>query len=136
MEESARKARITLEVNLSDGLPLIHACGKEIEQVFFTLAQNAVQAADGSRDHCFRIRGARRAGAVELQFADDCGGIAPEILERIFEPFVTTKPPGEGTGLGLCVVQRIVSQAGGHVKVDSRWGEGTTFFLTLPIETK
>lgn len=136
LDEGARKARITLKVDLPDDLPPIHSQGKEIEQVFFLLAQNAVQAADGARDHCFCIRGARRADAVELQFADDCGGIAPDILERVFEPFVTTKPPGEGTGLGLCVVQSIVSQVGGRLTVDSRWGQGTTFFLTLPIEVK
>jgi PAS domain S-box-containing protein len=136
LDESARKARIALNVDLPDDLPAIHSYGKEIEQVFFLLAQNAVQAADGTRDHCFCIRGAGQGDAVELQFADDCGGIAPEILERVFEPFVTTKPPGEGTGLGLCVVQRIVSQVGGRLTVDSRWGQGTTFFLTLPIDVK
>jgi len=136
LEESARQARIALDVDLPDDLPPIQSYGKEIEQVFFILAQNAVQAADGLRDHCFCIRGARRAGAVELQFADDCGGIVPKVLDRLFEPFVTTKPPGEGTGLGLCVVQRLVFRVGGRLKVDSRWGEGTTFFLTLPIERK
>lgn len=136
LDESAREARITLNVDLPDDLPPIQSDGKEIEQVFFILTQNAVQAADGLRDHCFHIRGARRTGTVELQFADDCGGIAPPVLERLFEPFVTSKPPGEGTGLGLCVVQRLVSQVGGHVKVDSRWGEGTTFFVTLAVETK
>lgn len=136
LDESARKARVALDVDLPDDLPEIRSYGKEIEQVFFILAQNAVQAADGLRDHCFHICGAGRAGTVELQFADDCGGIAPTVLEHLFEPFVTTKPPGEGTGLGLCVVQRLVSQVGGCLRVDSRGGEGTTFFLTLPIERK
>ena len=69
---------------------------------------------------------------MQLQFVDDCGGIAPQVREHLFEPFVTTKPAGEGTGLGLCVVQRLVFQAGGHLLVDSRWGEGTTFVITLP----
>jgi PAS domain S-box-containing protein len=136
LEESARKARIVLDVDQLDDLPPIHTYEKDVEQVFFALAQNAIQAADGSRDHSFRILGVRRGGEIQLQFADDCGGIAPQVLERLFEPFFTTKPSGEGTGLGLCVVQRIVSQVGGRLKVDSRWGEGTTFFLTLPIETK
>jgi len=136
LEESAHKARVALDGDQLDELPPIHTYGKDIEQVFFILAQNAIQAADGSRDHWFRILGARRGGEIHLQFADDCGGIAPQVLAHLFEPFFTTKPPGEGTGLGLCVVQRIVSQVGGHLKVDSRWGEGTTFFLTLPIETK
>jgi C4-dicarboxylate-specific signal transduction histidine kinase len=136
LEESARKARVALDVDQLDDLPPIHTYEKDVEQIFFALAQNAIQAADGSRDHSFRILGARRGGEIQLQFADDCGGIAPQVLEHLFEPFFTTKPPGEGTGLGLCVVQRIVSQAGGRLKVDSRWGEGTTFSLTLPIETK
>ena len=133
LEDSARKARIVLDVSQLDELPALRANGRDVEQVFFALAQNAIQAADGSRDRFFRVVGACRGGALELQFADNCGGIAPEILDRVFEPFVTTKPAGEGTGLGLCVVHRIVSQAGGHVTVDSRWGEGTTFFVTLPV---
>jgi signal transduction histidine kinase len=68
-----------------------------------------------------------------LQFADNCGGIAPENLDRIFEPFFTTKPEDEGTGLGLCTVQNIVSRAEGDVRVESTAGKGSTFFVTLPI---
>jgi PAS domain S-box-containing protein len=135
LEESARKARVALEVDQLDKLPPIHTYGKDIEQIFFALAQNAIQAAEGRRDHFFRILGARRDDHVELQFTDDCGGIAPKVLEHLFEPFWTTKPSGEGTGLGLCVVERIVSQVGGHLKVDSRWGKGTTFFIMLPVKT-
>jgi PAS domain S-box-containing protein len=133
LEESARKARVVLDVDGLDELPAIRTCGRDIEQVIFTLAQNAIQAADGRRDHCFRVLGTRREDDVELRFIDDCGGIAPENLGRIFEPFFTTKPPGEGTGLGLCLVERVVSQMGGHLRVDSRWGEGTTFLVTLPM---
>jgi signal transduction histidine kinase len=133
LEEGARKARIVLDVGQLDELPALYANGKDVEQVFFALAQNAVQAADGARQRFFRIVGACRDGSVELQFTDDCGGIEPEIRDRVFEPFVTTKPSNEGTGLGLCVVQRIVSQAGGQLTLDSRWGEGTTFVVTLPI---
>ncbi len=136
LEESARKARIRLEAHRLEDLPPIYTHEKDVEQVFFALAQNAIQAADGSRDRSLRIVGARRGDHVELQFTDTCGGIAPENLDRIFEPFFTTKLPGEGTGLGLCVVQRIVGQAGGDLRVDSRWGEGTTFSIVLPIERK
>ena len=133
LEERARKARIVLDVSQLDELPALPANGRDVEQIFFALAENAIQAADGSRDRIFRIVGVCRDGWAELQFADNCGGIAPEILGRVFDPFVTTKPSGEGTGLGLCVVQRLVSQAGGHLTVDSRWGEGTTFFVRLPM---
>jgi PAS domain S-box-containing protein len=136
LEESARRARVTLETHGLEGLPAIYAHAKDIEQVFFALAQNAIQAADGARDRRLCISGARRGEQIELRFADGCGGIAPEHLSRLFEPFFTTKRPGEGTGLGLCIVQRLVSQAGGHLRVDSQPGAGTSFFITLPIEEK
>ena len=134
LEESARKARVALEVGQLEELPPIQTYEKDIEQVFFSLAQNAIQAADGRKDRCLRVTGTHQDGMVELRFTDDCGGIAPEHRGRLFEPFFTTKRAGEGTGLGLCIVQRIVSQAGGRIRVDSRSGEGTTFFVTLPIE--
>ena len=118
-----------------DELPPIHTCGKDIEQVFFILTQMPSRR---RREHGTIASASweRGEGKVQLQFVDDCGGIAPQVQERLFEPFVTTKPAGQGMGLGLCVVQRLVSQAGGHLKVDSRWGEGTIFFLTLPIEMR
>jgi two-component system, NtrC family, sensor histidine kinase HydH len=136
LEESARNARLTLDVSPLRDLDPIHADVKDFEQIFFALAQNAIQAAEGKQDHLFRIVGVARKAGVELRCTDDCGGIAPENLGRIFEPFFTTKPVGEGTGLGLCMVQRIVWQMGGQIKVDSQWGKGTTFVLTLPIETQ
>jgi PAS domain S-box-containing protein len=136
LEERARADRVTLRLERLDDLPPIYACEKDIEQLFFALAQNAIQAADGQKDRCFRVVGSCRQGEVELQFIDDCGGIDPEHVERIFDPFFTTKRAGEGTGLGLCIVQRVVSGAGGHIHVDSRFGEGTTFLVTLPVEGK
>ncbi len=136
LEESAQKARIRLEAHGLEGLPPIYTHAKDIEQLFFALMENAIQAADGSKKRSLRIVGARQDDRVELQFTDTCGGIAPENLDRIFEPFFTTKPPGEGTGLGLCIVQRIVSQMGGELRVDSRWAKGTTFSIVLPIERK
>jgi PAS domain S-box-containing protein len=136
LEESARTARITLKADRLEELPPLRTCGKDIEQVFFALAQNAIQAAGGSRDCHFRISGTLQDKEVQLQFADNCGGIASGVLEHILEPFFTTKPPGQGTGLGLCMVQGIVSRLGGHLKVDSRWGEGTSFLITLPVEAR
>ncbi|MCU0914551.1 MAG: PAS domain-containing protein [Planctomycetes bacterium] len=135
LEDSARAARITLRVERLHELPPIRTYRKDLEQVFFTLAQNAIEAADGRREHTFRMSGTRHEQQVELQFTDDCGGIPPAHLGRVFEPFFTTKPPGEGTGLGLCVVQRIISHLGGNLRMDSRWGDGTTFSITLPIVT-
>lgn len=136
LEESARNAGIALEVEHLDDLPPIYANEKDLEQVFFSLAQNAIQAAGAPGNRYFRIAGTRRDGEVELRFEDNCGGIAPENLQRVFEPFFTTKRPGEGTGLGLCVVQRVVAQIGGRIRVESRFGRGAAFIVTLPIEGK
>jgi len=134
LEEDARRAHLALELEVDD-LPPIYTHEKNLEQVFFSLAQNAIQASDGLRARCLRITGQLENDLVRLRFTDDCGGIEPKYLDRVFEPFFTTKHTGEGTGLGLCVVQRIVTQAGGHIRVESRLGEGTTFFVTLPIES-
>ncbi|MGE5296941.1 MAG: PAS domain-containing protein [Solirubrobacterales bacterium] len=136
LEESARIAGMRLETKGLDGLPPVYANERDVEQVFFSLAQNAIQAVGAQSDRHFCVTGDHWDGRVELRFRDDCGGIPPEHLPRIFEPFFTTKPAGEGTGLGLCIVQRVVSQAGGHIRVDSRQGEGTTFVVTLPVGRK
>jgi two-component system, NtrC family, sensor kinase len=69
---------------------------------------------------------------VRLDISDDGQGIAPEVLPHIFEPFFSTKEPGDGTGLGLSVVFGIVEDHGGRIAVDSQPGKGTTFSVFLP----
>ncbi|MBN2131181.1 MAG: PAS domain S-box protein [Sedimentisphaerales bacterium] len=133
--ESARRSNVVLDVEGLEGLPSIDAREKDLEQLFFALLQNAIQAADAAGESHVRISGVRQGGHIELRLTDDCGGIRVEDRERIFEPFFTTKPAREGTGLGLCIVQRVVAQAGGDVRVESQWGRGTTFVVTLPIES-
>jgi two-component system NtrC family sensor kinase len=71
---------------------------------------------------------------IELRISDDCSGIPQENIDKIFEPFFTTKPRGKGTGLGLCIVQDVVSRNGGRVRVESEIGKGTTFIICLPFE--
>ncbi len=133
LSESARRAKVSLHLKGMDKLPSIYSNEKDLEQLFFALVENAIQAADGKKSRQLIIDGAVKDEHIELRFADNCGGIAPENLDKIFEPFFTTRPAGEGTGLGLCVVEHIVSRAGGKVRVASKAGEGSTFFVTLPI---
>ncbi len=133
LNESARRARIALCLNDVDKLPPVYLNEKDMEQLFFALADNAIQAAEGKKSRQLIISGAVKNEYIELSFSDNCGGVAPEDIDKIFEPFFTTKPKGQGTGLGLCIVQSIVSRAGGKIRVESKFGEGSTFFVTLPI---
>ena len=133
MSKNARSARIALRLKGMDELPLVYSNEKDLEQLFFALIDNAIKAADGKKARRIIISGAVEDERVELQFSDNCGGIAPENLGKVFEPFFTTRPPGKGTGLGLCIVQDIVSRTDGRVRVESEFGEGSTFFVSLPI---
>ena len=133
LSERALRARVSLLIKDMDKLPSIIANEKEIEQLFFILLDNAIQAADGKKDRRVLVSGSVKCEHIELRFSDNCGGIAPEHIEHLFEPFFTTKRPGEGTGLGLCIVERIVGQHGGKVWVKSRAGIGSTFFVTLSV---
>jgi len=134
LDENAWRAKVTLQVKGMDILPPIYSHKKDLERLYFSLVENSIQAADGKKSRQVIISSAIRDGHIELQFSDNCGGIAPENLKRIFEPFFTTKNVSERTGLGLCVVERIVSQLGGKVRVESKLGKGSTFFVTLPIK--
>ena len=133
LNERARRARVSLRMKGMGELPPVYCNEKELEQLFFALLDNAIQAADGKKDRKVVVSGLIKDKHIELRFSDNCGGIAPENIDKIFEPFFTTKPPSEGTGLGLCIVQSIVSHAGGKAWVKSKPGAGSTFFVTLPI---
>jgi len=78
------------------------------------------------------LTAARQGPDLVLTLADSGHGIPPELLPKIFEPFFTTKDPGKGRGLGLAVCQRLVSEAGGAIEVQSAPGQGCRFTLRLP----
>jgi signal transduction histidine kinase len=73
-------------------------------------------------------------GQVEIQVRDNGIGMSEQVQAKIFQPFFTTKPPGEGTGLGLSLSYDIITRGhGGSLSVDSQEGQGSTFFLRLPV---
>jgi len=134
LSESARSASILLRVRNMDDLPCSWMNENDLEQLFFALIENAIQAADGKKTRQLVISGALKNKHIELRLSDDCGGIAPENINKIFEPFFTTKPRGQGTGLGLCIVKDVVSRIGGQIRIESIFGKGTTFIINIPIE--
>jgi two-component system NtrC family sensor kinase len=102
-----------------------------LSQVVMNLTLNAIQAMDG-RGGRLRITTRPHDGGVRLTVEDEGCGIPPELLGKIYEPFFTTKPAGKGTGLGLFITHRIVSEMGGSISVQSRAGDGTSLTVWLP----
>jgi signal transduction histidine kinase len=116
-------------------LPALMAHGSELNQVWTNLIDNAVDAM-GGRGGTVTIRTQRMAGdCARVTIADDGPGIPPEARDRIFEPFFTTKDVGQGTGMGLDIVQGVVGRHGGRVDVDSGPG-GTSFAVVLPLASE
>jgi C4-dicarboxylate-specific signal transduction histidine kinase len=129
---ASEKANLDIRLKGLSGLPAIRSEEGALEQVVFSLIQNAIQAADGRPGQRLTISGCRIDKWIELRFADTCGGIPPEHESRLFQPFFTTKAPGVGVGLGLCIVKRIVTAAGGTIVFRNRWRKGVTFTIRWP----
>ncbi|RYY00980.1 MAG: HAMP domain-containing histidine kinase, partial [Gammaproteobacteria bacterium] len=79
-----------------------------------------------------RISSPSGAGGLEISVADNGNGIPSKVLDKIFQPFFTTKPTGQGTGLGLSLSYDIVKAHGGELKVETTEGEGSVFIISLP----
>jgi len=131
LERRARlnNAKLTLEVEPE--LPRAWLDPNELEQVLVNLVNNAIDALRGGGT--ITIAAARSGDCVLLRVTDDGVGIPQADLERIFQPFFTTKPVGKGTGLGLSVVYGIVRGWGGTIDVESSVDQGTTVALRIPV---
>ena len=129
--ELQRKS-IQIDTEFSE-VPLITADPNKLKQVLVNLVMNAVHAMQGQGRIVLRTS-LNRDELVELQVEDDGPGIAPELQEQIFAPFFTTKPEGEGTGLGLYICQNIINGHSGSMTLKSQLGMGTMFRICLPVD--
>jgi two-component system NtrC family sensor kinase len=131
-EQRARFAKVTIASRLDRHLPLIKASPSEMQQVFLNLINNAVDAMEkeGGR---IDIASHRDGNHIVIEVADTGPGIPPANLDRVFDPFYTTKPVGKGTGLGLSICYGIVKKMGGDIRVQSVIDAGTTFTIELPV---
>jgi two-component system NtrC family sensor kinase len=130
-----RMQEVELSISLAEGLPQVWADPFQLQQVFINLLSNAEQATVASDGPLRRItlKSEQRDGELLIVVSDSGGGIAPEHLPHIFNPFYTTKPRGAGTGLGLSISFGIVREHGGFIQAFSPPGEGATFIVHLPL---
>ena len=120
---------IVVETELRSDLPRIELDRDQIKQAFYNAIKNSFEAM--KRRGILRIRTDRDETYVKISFTDTGGGISPENLSRVFEPYFTTK--SGGSGLGLLIVRRIVREHGGELAIESPEGKGLTLTIRLPI---
>jgi two-component system NtrC family sensor kinase len=112
-------------------LELVECNPSQLNQVFLNLINNAAQAIPG--EGRVTVRSRMEKGRVRIDVTDTGTGIPEDVRPHIFDTYFTTKPPGEGTGLGLPIVRTIVEEHGGEVSFKTRLGTGTTFSVYLPV---
>ena len=123
---------VELHQDLAEGLPSLQCDPGQIEQVLLALMINAIDAMPRGGNLWLSTR-AQDGSELCFEVRDDGSGIPYEILERIFEPFLTTKESGKGVGLGLAVSHNIIQRHHGRIDVQSEVGKGTTFTVSLPL---
>ena len=130
----------TLETDLDPGVGLVPILPQEIGRVILNLLTNAFQAVNekaregqGGYVPTVSVKTTRKGRQVMVSVSDNGNGIPEAIREKIFQPFFTTKPTGQGTGLGLSLSYDIVKAHGGGLSVESQEGKGTEFTIKLPV---
>ncbi len=142
MRAQNKEFNITIEKDYDKALEKINVVPQDISRVFLNIVNNAYYAAfdkkkknnDDNFTPILKVSTKNINDKVEIRIADNGNGIPADILDKIFQPFFTTKPTGEGTGLGLSLsYDIIVKQHGGEMKVETKEGEGTAFIIKLTV---
>ena len=131
VEPQLRSAKIGVETDLADDLPPIQGDFGKLQQVFLNLLFNARDAMP--QGGCLALRSQRINSRLHVEISDSGVGIPREHLNKIYDPFFTTKTTGEGTGLGLAVTYGIIQEHNGTIQVRSGSDHGTTFILEFPV---
>ena len=114
-------------------VPKVNCNINQMKQVFMNIINNAIQAIEGEGNIDIQTVFLSEKKVVRVSISDNGVGIEKDNIEKIFDPFYTTKSVGEGTGLGLSISYGIVKSHGGQILVSSEAGNGTTFLIDLPI---
>ena len=129
-------AGIQVQPQLDPDLPPVVCDAAQIEQVILALVMNALDALPQGGNLWLSTSFGHEPNCARIVVRDDGSGIPPEILSRIFEPFLTTKETGRGVGLGLAISHSILERHNGNIEVQSEEGRGTTFTVTLPWDAE
>jgi PAS domain S-box-containing protein len=134
-EYHLRSNNIEVEREFAEGLSPIQADRQQLRQVFLNLLTNAADAMPQAGKVTVRIAPKKDDSGrelIQLLFVDKGAGIPPENVEKIWDPFFTTKPEGKGTGLGLAICRRVIEEHHGSIGIESTVGQGTTVIVQLP----
>ncbi len=134
VEHQLKKSGVEVKLDAPSTLPAVKGNSGKLQQVFLNLFLNARDAMDAGGT--LTVHAWSEGGFARIDVADNGQGIAPEHLERIYDPFFTTKAARKGTGLGLAVTYGIVREHGGSIEVDSHLGAGSRFRVELPLARK
>tara|TARA_B100001964_G_scaffold42575_1_gene47225 strand:- start:934 stop:1578 length:645 start_codon:yes stop_codon:yes gene_type:complete len=136
MDDQIQSSNIRLIKNIQEDLPYVTVNPNDIEQVFINLLQNAIDSLKEIENNAvleivIYQKKEQREFCIEIN--DNGKGVDEQIKNKIFTPFFTTKPAGEGTGLGLNIIQKIIEKYGGTINCKSSDGKGASFNISLPI---
>jgi len=130
LEGKANQKQVSVRLDAAPAMPRLYAIGGEFNQIWEKIIDNAIDAAPAGGH--VAICAEQRDRTIAVSIIDDGPGVAPDILPKMFEPFITNKPWGQGIGLGLSIARRLVSWHSGEIKVSSEPGR-TEFLVTLPV---
>ena len=116
-----------------ENVPKIEAFGGQLNQVFMNILDNAAGAIEDKGDIWIRIKKDKTGKNLIIEIEDNGSGMDEETTRKVFNPFFTTKPVGQGTGLGMSITYKIIKNHQGDIKVESKKGVGTKFIIRLPI---
>lgn len=133
LQEVAQFDHLTVETDYGSSEHFVYGSLGKMQQVVMNLLSNAKDATANNKEKIIRINlNSDNDGNVVISISDNGIGMPPEIMDKIFNPFFTTKKVGEGTGMGMGIIKKIVESMQGKISVESTLGEGTTFHISIP----
>ncbi|TCS82446.1 ATP-binding protein [Tepidibacillus fermentans] len=130
MQHVLKKKQIQIDKLFQTDLPLVHGDSLQIQQVLINIIQNAIDAMDEGGQLTLSTH--KSLNQVEIQIQDNGQGMTSDQLQKVFDPFYTTKPVGKGTGLGLYISYQIMKKMNGDIQIESQQGKGTVVRIIFP----